>query len=318
MARILFRWPGKLFPSAFLFLLALASPACICAQSALPAATGAPDPAKAGFTPGWTLGMRFEGSSSSDGSVYDLGSAVGRNFTRHFSVDFGVPFYFLGTPSSIKKSNPNAVSGVGIGSFFSDLRFNYPDPLLNYASTIHLTAPTGDTKKGLSTGHATWNFSNHIDHAFGDFSPFLNLGVGNTVLDTRYFHHPYVSFGYNAQSEAGLEYDPGKFSFSVSAYDVAPWGDQTVYSRVFRCGGPSCSSAGSGGDRNSFQASNVTSGSADLVRDNGWNAGIDYKPSPRIDLEFDYSRSVPLHLNNFSFGIGFDLSALLNGKNRAL
>jgi hypothetical protein len=298
-----------------LFCLIVFASSGVSAQSPVPAATSLSDPSKGGFLPGWTLGVRFEGSSSSDGSVYDLGSAVGRNFTRHFGVDFGVPFYFIGTPSSIKKSNPNAVSGVGIGSFFSDLRFNYPDPFLNYASTVHLTAPTGDTEKGLSVGHATWNFSNHIDHAFGDFSPILNLGVGNTVLDTRYFHHPYMSFGYNAQSEAGLEYDPGKFSFSASAYDVAPWGNQTIYSRVFRCGGPSCSS---GSGRNGFKTSNVTSGGADLVRDNGWNAGIDYKPSPRIDLEFDYSRSVPLHLNNYSFGMGFDLSSLLNGNHRAL
>lgn len=296
-------------------LITLACPYLLGAQSPLPATSGAPDPAKAGFTPGWTLGVRFEGSTSSDGSVYDLGSAVGRNFTRHFGVDFGVPFYFIGTPSSVKKNDPNAASGVGIGSFFSDLRFNYPDEFLNYASSIYLTAPTGDTKKGLSTGHATWNFANHLDHAFGDFSPFLNLGVGNTILDTRYFHRPYMTFGYNAQSEAGLEYDPGKFSFSASAYDVAPWGNQTVFSRVFRCGSSEhCSSSGTSNDRKSYLTSSVSSGSADLVRDNGWNAGADYKPSPRVDLEFDYSRSVPLRLNSYSFGIGFDISALFNRR----
>lgn len=138
-----------------LCLITLVCPAVVYSQSPLPAALGSPDPSKAGFTPGWTLGVRFEGSTSSDGSIYDLGSDVGRNFTRHFGVDFGVPFYFIGTHSSVKKNNPDAVSGVGIGSFFSDLRFNYPDEFLNYASTIHLTAPTGDTKKGLSTGHAT-------------------------------------------------------------------------------------------------------------------------------------------------------------------
>jgi len=55
-------------------------------------------------------------------------------------------------------------------------------------------------------------------------------------MDTRFFHRPFITFGYNAQFEGGLEYDPGKFSFSVSAYDVAPWGNQTVISRVFRCG----------------------------------------------------------------------------------
>ena len=68
-----------------------------------------------GFTPGWTLGTRFEGSYGADGSVYDLGSALGYNFSRHFGVDAGVPLNFVGTPSSIKKNNPGAVSGIGVG-----------------------------------------------------------------------------------------------------------------------------------------------------------------------------------------------------------
>jgi hypothetical protein len=177
---------------------------------------------------------------------------------------------------------------------------------------IHLTAPTGDTKKGLSTGHATWNFVNHIDHAFGDFSPFVNAAVGNTVMDTKSFHRPFITFGYNFQSEAGVEYDPGNFSFSASGYDVAPWGNQVVISRVFRCGsGAKCSASGTSTDRKGYKTASVTAGGADLVRDNGWNAGIDYKPSPRVDLELDYSRSVPLHLNSYSFGIGVDLSWVL-------
>src|SRR5262249_43924208 len=55
-----------------------------------------------GFYPGWNLGTRFEGSTSNDGSVYDLGFGLGYNFTRHFGVGIGAPFYFIGTPSSIK------------------------------------------------------------------------------------------------------------------------------------------------------------------------------------------------------------------------
>jgi len=54
-------------------------------------------------------------------------------------------------------------------------------------------------------------------------------------LDTKFFHRPFATYGYNAQFNGGIEYDPGKFSFSVAAYDVAPWGNQTVISRVFRC-----------------------------------------------------------------------------------
>ena len=293
-------------------LAALSSHSPLLAQSPNPAANG-PAKGQAGdFNPGWTLGAKFEGSYSSDGSVYDVGSALGYDFSRHFAVDAGVPFYFVGTPSSIKKNNPGAVSGIGVGTFFTDLRLNFPNPALNFSSAVHITAPTGETKKGLSSGHLTWNLANHVDHAFGDFSPFLDFGVGNTVMDTKYFHRPFITFGYNAQFAGGLEYDPGKFSFSASAYDVAPWGNQTVTSRVFRCGSAAkCSAGGATKDRKSFTSASVSTGAADLVRDNGYNAGIGFGPVGHLNFEFDYSRSVPLQLNSYSFGIGVDLTWLL-------
>jgi hypothetical protein len=284
-------------------------------QSPNPAASGPAKDNRGGFTPGMTLGAKFEGSYSSDGSVYDLGSALGYNFSRHFGIDAGVPFYFVSTPSFIKKNNAGAVSGIGVGTLFTDLRINYPYPSVNFSSALHLTAPTGDTKKGLSTGHATWNLANHIDHAFGDFSPFLDFGAGNSVLDTKFFHRPFITFGYNVQFNGGVEYDPGKFSFSASAYDVAPWGNQTVISRVFRCGSAAkCSSGGKTTNRKSFTTASVSTGAADLVRDNGFNGAIDYKPVGYLDLEFDFSRSVPLQLNSYSFGIGVDLNRLLRPR----
>jgi hypothetical protein len=296
-----------------LLFLALCSP--VFAQSPIPAATNPANKDAGGFTPGWTLGARFEGTYSSDGGVYDLGTALGYNFSRHFGIDAGVPFYFINTPSSVKQSNPGAVSGVGIGSFFTDLRLNYPNPSLNYSSAIHLTAPTGDIKKGFSIGHATWNFNNHFDHAFGDWSPFVDAGVGNSLMDTRFFTRPFATFGYNAAFTGGLEYDKGPFSLQAGAYDVAPWGNQTEISRVFRCGSAAkCSGSGTSTNRNGFSSSSVTTGGAGLVRDNGYEAGIDFKPVNYLDLEFYYSRSVPLRLNNYSFGIGIDLSSLVRPR----
>jgi hypothetical protein len=289
-------------------------PSATSAQSPTPAATGPAKENPGGFSPGWTLGTRFEGSYSGDGGVYDFGSALGYNFSRHFGVDAGVPFYFVSTPTAVKNSNPGAASGVGVGSFFTDLRWNYPNKSLNYTNAVHLTAPTGDKKKGFSIGHVTWNESNHFDHAFGDFSPFLDAGVGNTVMDTKYFHRPFATYGYNAQFNGGVEYDPGNFSFSVAAYDVAPWGNQTVISRVFRCGSAKCGSSGATKNRKSFTSSNVSTGGADLVRDNGYNAGIDYKPVGYLDFEFDFSRSIPLQLNSYSFGIGVDLTRLIRPR----
>ena len=284
------------------------------AQTPIPAATH-PANKEGGFSPGWTLGARFEGDYSSAAGVYDVGTALGYNFSRHFGLDAGVPFYFVSTPASTKQANPSAVSGVGLGNTFLDLLLTYPNPSLDYSSAIHLTAPVGDVKKGFSTGHATWNYTNHIDRAFGDWSPFIDAGVGNTILDTKYFTRPFVSFGYNAAFTGGLEYDQGPFSLQAGAYDVAPWGNQTVVSRVFRCGSSGkCGSSGTSHNRQGFSNSSVTSGGADLVRDNGYEAGFDFRPLYYLDFEFDYSRSIPLHLNNYSFGIGVNLSSLVRPR----
>ncbi len=187
-----------------------------------------------GFYPGWNLGTRFEGSTSGDGSVYNMGFGGGYNFSHHFGVSLGIPYYFVGTPSAVKAKDPQAVSGSGLGNVGADLKWLFPGPTVNYASTIHLGAPTGDVKKGFSTGHPTWNWGNHIEHGWGNFTPFIDGGVGNTVPDTKYFQRLFTTFGYNAQFEAGTEMDAGPFSVSVSAYDIAPWGTQTEVSRVFQ------------------------------------------------------------------------------------
>lgn len=296
-------------------VLVLALCPAMVAQTPAPAAKNPASKDSEGFSSGWTLGARFEGDYSSYAGVYDLATALGYNFSRHLGVDAGVPLYFVNSSASITRSNPGAVSGVGIGNAFLDLLLNYPNRSLNYSSAIHLTAPVADTKKGFSTGHATWNYTNHFDRAFGDWSPFLDAGVGNTILDTRYFTRPFTSFGYNAAFTGGLEYDKGPYSLQAGAYDVAPWGNQTVVSRVFRCPtAASCGASAGSQNRNGFTNSNVTKGGATLVRDNGYEAGIDFKPVSYLDFEFDYSRSVPLHLNNYSFGIGINLSSLVRPR----
>src|SRR5260370_19512858 len=93
-------------PSAGLVLALLFLGPSLFAQSPNPAATAPTKDNPGSFTPGWTLAATFQGSYSSDGGVYDMGSALGYNFTSHSGLDAGVPFYFMITPSSI--SNPGA------------------------------------------------------------------------------------------------------------------------------------------------------------------------------------------------------------------
>lgn len=260
------------------------------------------------------LGARFEGSTSGDGSVYDLGMGAGYNFSHRFGVDLGIPYFFVGTPTSVKGKNPTAVPGNGLGDLGANIRFFLPGKATNFASTIHLGAPSGAKSKGFSTGHATWNWSNHIEHGWGNFTPYIDAGVGNSVPDTRYFRRPFMTFGYNAAFEAGTQADAGPISLSASAYDVAPWGPQTVVSRVFRCSsGAKCFAAGKTTNRKNYLNSSVSSGDASLARDNGFNASAEFKPKSlkTVDFEVDYSRSVPLRLNTFSFGIALDIAGVL-------
>src|ERR1700756_2361090 len=67
--------------SSLLFLFAWASP--VQAQTPIPAATGSPKEPKEEFRSGWGFGVKFEGSSSGDGTVTDLAAGVGYNFSRH-------------------------------------------------------------------------------------------------------------------------------------------------------------------------------------------------------------------------------------------
>jgi len=294
----------------FLFICLRSS----CAQTPTAAATGPNAQSNEGFYPGWMLGARFEGSSSSDGNIFDLGTGVGYNFSHRFGVDLGVPYFFVGTPTSVKSKNPTAVSGNGFGNVGANVRFFLPGKSTNYASTIHLGAPSGDKSKGFSTGHATWNWSNHLEHGWGNFTPYIDGSVGNTVPDTHRFRRPFMTFGYNAAFEAGTEVDAGPISLSASAYDIAPWGPQTIISRVFRCSsGTKCSSTGKTTNRKNYLNSSVSTGDASLARDNGFNASAEFKPKSlkNVDFEVDYSRSVPLRLNTFSFGIALDIAGVL-------
>jgi hypothetical protein len=119
------------------------------------------------------------------------------------------------------------------------------------------------------------------------------------------------------QFEAGTQADAGPFSLSASLYDIAPWGNQTVVSKVFRCtSGTKCSATGKTTNRKNYLDANVSTGDASLARDNGFNAGIEYKPAKAkyLDLEFDYSHSVPLRLNSISFGIAVDIAGMVRSR----
>ncbi len=265
----------------------------------------------AGSERGFVFYESFEGDSNSDGQVMILSSSAGYHFNQHFSAGIGIPIYF-DHPSS----TTGTASTSGVGNVFATVRGEWKNPLLNYSTSLTGSGPTGDSKKGLSTGHATFDWDNRVNHDFGVLAPFVDLGASNSIPDTRYFLRPFTSYGFLAHFEAGTDIDLShSLSLTLSGYDIAPWGTQTLISRVV----PAGSSGKSGGVTHgrAFENSHQTTGTASLTSDDGINADLSFSPKPYLDLDLGYTRSVHYALNSVSFGVGVNLSSLF-GKQKQL
>ena len=277
-----------------------ATPPLVLVLVMLAGAAGAQSAPKAALKDdtGFTSYAAFEGTSDSDGQVYAFSPSVGYNFNQHFGMDLGVPFYFVRASTSL-----GGTSSDGIGNPALDLRLKFPNPAVNFASVVTGTAPVGDTKKGLSTGHGTYDWTNHFDRAFGSITPFGEVGVSNTVADTRLFLRPFTAFGFNTHVQGGANYDLWKFfSVGASGYAILPSGQQTIFSKV--------QAGKSSGHGHAFENNQQTTGSADLARDHGFSAWVDANPAPYLDMELGYTRSVSYDLNAISFGIGINVGYL--------
>jgi hypothetical protein len=261
-------------------------------------------PSAAGNEKGFVVYEAFEGDSNSDGRIMILSSSVAYHFDPHFSVGIGVPVYF-----DQATSPTGTTTSSGVGNVFATVRAAWKNPRVSYATALTGTAPSGNTNKGLSTGHATYDWDNRLDHNVSLFTPFIDAGVANSIMDTRFFQRPFTSYGNLAHFEAGTDIDLShSFSLTLSGYDIAPWGTQTIISRVV--------TAGTAGNPpgikhgRAFEGSHSTTGTASLTNDDGYTAGLNFSPRPYLDLDLGYTRSVHYALNTVSFGVGVNLSSL--------
>ncbi len=250
---------------------------------------------------GFTSYVEFGGTTNSLGQVYELNSSIGYTFTQHFGMDLGVPVYFVHASSSTTGST----SASGVGNPSVDLRWKYLHPSVNFASVVAGSAPLGDSKLGLSTGRATFDWTNRVDRTFSQVMPFLEAGFSNTTSDSRLFLRPYTTLGLNTHFRGGAAVDVWKFiSVGAAGYDILPFGNQTVFSRV---NGASGNGATHG---QNFQSSQQTTGTADIARDNGFSTWLDASLNSYVDAELGYTRSVHYDLNSISFSLGFNVGRL--------
>src|SRR5215472_11049246 len=213
----------------------------------------------------------FQGAVSSGESVLKIDSNVGWDFNKHFGMFVGVPVYFsrLSSTTTTTGTTTTTTPGViheGIGNAYLGLALRAPNPALDYASALTVGAPTGDTKKGLSTGRATFDWDNRFEHSFNRFTPFFEGGLGNTVPDTKFLTRAFTSLGMVTHLEegAGLELFP-RVTVSGSAYEIVPFGTQKVFSKLVAKGQ---AATGSGKHGRVFETAAETIGSG-LTRENG-------------------------------------------------
>jgi len=254
-------------------------------------------PKPAAESTGFTSSIEFDGTSNSEGQIYELTTSAGYDFTHHFGADVGMPFYFIRASSSAGGASTN-----GIGNPFVDVRLKYLNPTVNFGSILTGFAPIADSKKGLSTGRGTFDWTNHFDHSFDSLKPFADIGVANTIVGTKMFIRPYTTLGFNTHFQGGATYDIWKFfSVGASAYDILPSGQQTVFSRVAH---------GTSSHGRVFENNQQTTGSADITKDDGFSTWVEASPGKVVDLQLDFTRSMHYDLNSVSFGIGFNLKEL--------
>lgn len=245
---------------------------------------------------GFTLTETYEGSGNTDGFITDINSTVGYIFNPHFSINMGVQYLFV-NPSSSNSSKTGATSASGMGNPSLGMRYSRKGSVLDFSTGLNGAFPVASSAKGLSTGRVTFDWDNHFAHDFDRLTPFLDVGVANSVPDTRFLHRPYTSLGTLAHFEGGSELDLGdKFSVSASGYYILPWGAQQIFVRGTK------SSSGS------------TKGGVSLTRDDGVNLGLDYNLSRSVDFSAGYSYSAYSVLNTVSFGVELNVASWLRKR----
>ncbi len=256
-------------------------------------------PGLSSFLRGFNAGVTFSGLHDSQNGYATLAQpAIGYTFNPTFSLDITVPLYLyrlaaaqdLTLPLTQRTLSPQlAEFGDTLISFhalFLSRRFDYQ-------ATFSATAPTGDLNHGLSSGRATVDFSNHLDHTFRHFSPYAELGIGDSsTLANQLLNRNFTTLGPLAHFQAGVAFPLMRgASFATNAYEQLPIGDQKIYETIARPNAPT-----------TF----VIAG-RNIFEDNGFTNTLDIPLRDHTTVSAYYNRSLRFHDDTVSFGITFVL-----------
>lgn len=256
----------------------------------------------------------LQSTLNSQERLFKIDSNAGWDFNQHFGIFAGVPIYLVDVPSSTMTTGGTTTttpgtSHNGLGNAYLGLAYRAPNPKLGYATVLTVWAPTASTKDGLSTGRATVDWDNRLQHSFTRLTPFFDGGIGNSVPDTILFSRPFTSLGFITHLEEGAGYKlTHRFSVNASAYQIVPEGNQKIFSKLVAKG-----QSGNPNGKNSFQTGATASGYG-LTRENGFSTWVDFQPASIWDFAVGYTRSQTYGLNSIAFNLRMNVGKLLRNR----
>jgi hypothetical protein len=195
-----------------------------------------------------------------------------------------------------------------LGDFYARLNANRPSDILTYSTSLTATAPTGDTSAGISTGRATVNWDNRMEHDFGRMTPFAEGSIGNSLGNSLKYKRSYTTLGAASEFRGGMGLNLHKnVGVEASGYADVGYGNQKLYSRSVRKG-----TNGTGNPKHPrpFDTSYLSTGTASLVEDRGLSADLSLTPFPRMNLDLTYNHSIHFALDSVSATVGIKLGHL--------
>jgi hypothetical protein len=254
-------------------------------------------PRLAGFLHGVNAGVTFSGIHDAQTGWAVLSQpAIGYSFNDVFSLDVTLPIYnYRLAESRATKPKPGAqlvALRAELGDVVVAVHAQLLPPQLEYQLTVSATAPTGDVYYGLSTGRATVDLSNHLQHEFRRVTPELELGIGDSsTLANQLVVRNYTSLGPLAHFQAGFAFPLVRgSSIEMNAYEQLPVGDQKIYESVTRRKTTTTVVVGRG-----------------VSEDNGFTTSLDLPIEGHATLSGYYNHSLRLHDDTVSFGASYVL-----------
>jgi hypothetical protein len=253
---------------------------------------------------GWTFYGRFRVFSGDSGLIMKADPSVGYTFNRYLEAYAGMPVYFVRESADVTTA---PASMKGIGNAYAGVQLSLLHPIIDYTSTLEVTAPTGDESRGFSTGRVTADWTNTFSHTFGSVMPYVSAGIANTVSDTSFFVRPFSSDGRVGHFELGGLWDiASPVTAGLAGYAVRASGEQRIVSRVIQNDAPALERSGSGLLRNRVFLRQVeVIGLAEIANDEGFATWLTVRPQRNMDFQIGYNVSTRYDLDSVFFGVGF-------------